>query len=112
MLLSITLVCDSLTPNFSPAGRCGLVLVRRELASAVSLANSEAALVRYGSPEAVDSVMVDGNWLMRGRQILAFDEAAVTSAAKHSIGTLRERTAASLGKIAAAILDLADQLRH
>ena len=36
----------------------------------------EDALVQHGGPESVDSVMVDGRWLMRGQALLAFDEAA------------------------------------
>ena len=32
--------------------------------------------MQHGGPESVDSVMVDGRWLMRGQALLAFDEAA------------------------------------
>ena len=52
------------------------MLVRCRSAGTLALAPGEDALVQHGGPESVDSVMVDGRWLMRGQALLAFDEAA------------------------------------
>ena len=52
------------------------MLVRRRSAGTLALAPGEDALVQHGGSESVDSVMVDGRWLMRGQALLAFDEAA------------------------------------
>jgi hypothetical protein len=49
---------------------------------------------------------------MRDGRIVAFDEAAAIAAASAAIAGLRERTAAMLGAVAAAIPGLADLLRR
>jgi 5-methylthioadenosine/S-adenosylhomocysteine deaminase len=69
-----------------------LVLVRADHATTLGMRRDAAALLQHGSPETVDSVMVDGAWVMRERCILAFDEAAVLSEAADVIRELRERT--------------------
>jgi 5-methylthioadenosine/S-adenosylhomocysteine deaminase len=75
------------------AGRLAdLALVRHGHPTTLAMRRDAAALVQHGSPEAVDSVMVNGTWVMRDRRILAFDEAAVLREAADVIGELRERT--------------------
>jgi 5-methylthioadenosine/S-adenosylhomocysteine deaminase len=69
-----------------------LALVRTGHATMLGMRTDAAALLQHGSPEAVDSVMVGGTWVMRKRQILAFDEAAVLREATEVIAELRERT--------------------
>lgn len=71
-----------------------LALVRRGHPTTLTMRWDAAALVQHGSPEAVDSVMVNGAWVMRDRTILAFDEAAVLREAADAIGDIRDRTAA------------------
>jgi 5-methylthioadenosine/S-adenosylhomocysteine deaminase len=89
-----------------------LVLVRRDAASTLAFANTEAALVQHGSPDAVDAVMVDGRWLMRDRRIVAFDEAAAIAAAEDAIAGLRQRTEDMVRMIAGALPDLATRLQR
>jgi 5-methylthioadenosine/S-adenosylhomocysteine deaminase len=98
--------------RIAPGQLADLVLVRRDAASTLALAATEAALVQHGSPSSVDAVMVDGRWLMRDGRITAFDEAAAIAAARDAIATLDERTAAMIPSVADAIPGLAAQLRQ
>jgi hypothetical protein len=68
--------------------------------------------VQHAGPEAVDSVMVDGRWLMRGQVVLAFDEAAALRDAEAAIAALHAVTAAKLPTVAAAIPGLAQALQR
>ena len=45
--------------------------------------------MQHGGPESVDSVMVDGRWLMRGQALLAFDEAAALTEAEAAVAGLQ-----------------------
>ena len=76
-----------------------LVLVRCRSAGTLALAPGEDALVQHGGPESVDSVMVDGRWLMRGKAPLAFDEAAALTEVETVVAGLQERTAARLATL-------------
>ena len=96
--------------RIAPGQLADLVLVRRDAATTLALADTEAALVQHGGPETVEAVMVDGRWLMRDRRIVAFDEAAAIAAAGDAIAAIRERTASLLGTVAAAIPHLAARL--
>jgi 5-methylthioadenosine/S-adenosylhomocysteine deaminase len=95
------------------AGRIGagqladLVLVRCRTAGTLALAPGEDVLVQHGGPEWVDSVMVDGRWVMRRQVLLAFDEAAALSDAEAAIAALHERTAAKLARLDAVLPALA-----
>jgi len=80
-----------------------LVLVRCRSAGTLALAPGEDALVQHGGPESVDSVMVDGRWLMRGQALLAFDEAAALTEAEAAVAGLQERTAAQLPRLDATL---------
>ena len=59
--------------------------------------------MQHGGPESVDSVMVDGRWLMRGQALLAFDEAAALTEAEAAVAGLQERTAAQLATLDATL---------
>ena len=87
-----------------------LVLVRRRTAGTLALAPGEDALVQHGGPEAVDSVMVDGRWLMRGQVLLGFNETAALADAEAAIAALHERTSAKLAILSGALPALADTL--
>jgi 5-methylthioadenosine/S-adenosylhomocysteine deaminase len=80
-----------------------LVLVRCRTAGTLALAPGEDALVQHGGPEWVDSVMVDGRWLMREQELLAFDEAAALADAEAAIAALHERTVAKLAMLDGAL---------
>jgi 5-methylthioadenosine/S-adenosylhomocysteine deaminase len=95
----------------APGQFADLALVRADHPTMLAMGRDEAALVQHGSPEAVDSVMVDGTWVMRERRILAFDEAAVMAEAAAAIAELRERVAARLPVLEAALPALAERFR-
>ena len=97
--------------RIAPGQLADLVLVRRDAASTLALASTEAALVQHGGPDAVDAVMVDGRWLMRHQQIVAFDEAAVIAAARDASAILRQRTEAMVRTVTEVIPGLATQLQ-
>ena len=80
-----------------------LVLVRCRTAGTLAFAPGEDALVQHGGPEAVDSVMVDGRWVMRGQMLLAFDEAAALANAEAATIALHERTVAKLETLNSAL---------
>ena len=98
------------------AGRIGagqladLVLVRCRAASTLALEPGVDALVQHGGPESVDSVMVDGRWVMRGQALLAFDETAALADAEAALTALHERTAAQLATLDGALPALAKSL--
>jgi 5-methylthioadenosine/S-adenosylhomocysteine deaminase len=83
----------------APRHLADLVLVRCRTAGTLALEPGEDALVQHGGPEAVDSVMVDGRWLMREQTLLGFDEAAAVADAENAIAVLHERTTANLAKL-------------
>ena len=76
-----------------------LVRVRCRTAGTLALAPGEDAQVQHGASESVDSVMVDGRWLMRGKAPLAFDEAAALTEVETVVAGLQERTAARLATL-------------
>ncbi len=86
-----------------------LALVRCDHPTMLGMQRNAAALVQHGSPEAVDSVMVGGIWIMRKRKILAFDEAAVLSEAADVIAELRDRTAPDQEILDRALSEFSDQ---
>jgi cytosine/adenosine deaminase-related metal-dependent hydrolase len=71
------LLWDSEIGSLEAGKRADLVLVRTDGLEWYPrpLLNPVANLVYSSSGEAVDSVMVDGRWLMRGRKLLTVDEA-------------------------------------
>jgi 5-methylthioadenosine/S-adenosylhomocysteine deaminase len=73
-----------------------LVLVRCRTAGTLALEPGVDALVRHAGPEWVDSVMVDGRWVMRGQVLLAFDETAALADAEAALTALHERTTEQL----------------
>jgi len=66
-----------------------LVRVRCRTAGTLALAPGEDAQVQHGASESVDSVMVDGRWLMRGQVLLAFDEAPALTEAEAAVAACR-----------------------
>ena len=71
------LLWDGEIGSLEPGKRADLVLVRTDGLEWYPrpLHNPVANLVYSSSGEATDSVMVNGRWLMRGRQLLTIDEA-------------------------------------
>jgi 5-methylthioadenosine/S-adenosylhomocysteine deaminase len=87
-----------------------LVLLRQATAATLAAEPALDVLVQHAGPEHVDSVMIDGTWVMRTGKILAFDEAAVLSDAQAQACLVRERAAHGLPAIEAAVHALAARL--
>ena len=81
----------------------GLVLLRAGAAATLATQPSLDVLVQHAGPEQVDSVMVAGTWVMRSGHITAFDEAAALRDAQDQAALLRERVAAQLPVLRAAM---------
>jgi len=92
--------------RIAPGQLADLALVRCDCATTLAMARDEAAFVQHASPQAVDSVMVGGAWVMRGRRILAFDEAAVLAEVQAVSTALREHVGDGLAILDAAMPDL------
>ncbi|MCW3476076.1 amidohydrolase family protein [Limobrevibacterium gyesilva] len=97
--------------TIAPGQLADLVLVRHDQPATLPMQHNEAALVQSASPDAVDSVMVNGAWVMRARRILAFDEAAALAEAEAAADAIRTRAAAELPVLDAALPGLAERLR-
>jgi len=64
--------------------RADLLLVDLRSANLCPIINLPSALVHYAHPGNVRSVLVDGEFLMRDRQVLSMDEAQVLDAAQQA----------------------------
>jgi 5-methylthioadenosine/S-adenosylhomocysteine deaminase len=80
-----------------------LVLVRAGHAGTLAARPALDVLVQHAGPEHVDSVMVDGKWVMREGRILAFDEAAMLANAQAQSVALQQRAAPNLAVLLAAM---------
>jgi 5-methylthioadenosine/S-adenosylhomocysteine deaminase len=89
-----------------------LVLVRAASAGTLAAEPSLDVLVQHGGPEHVDSVMIDGTWVMRAGRILAFDEAAAIGEAQSQAAALRGRVAGQLPTFLAAMPGMAIRFRN
>lgn len=87
-----------------------LVLLRADQAATVAANPTLDVLVQHAGAEHVDSVMVDGTWVMRAGHILAFDETAVLRDAVSQAQAVQDRVVQSLPVIEAAIPPLATRL--
>ena len=94
----------------APGQLADLVLVRCCTAGTLALVPGEDALVQHAGPEVVDSVMVDGQWIMRGQVLLAFDETAVLAEAVAAIAALKERTITSVATLNRSLPGLGESL--
>ena len=94
------------------AGQCAdLVLVRAAAAGTLAAEPSLDVLIQHGGPEHIDSVMIDGAWVMRAGRILAFGEARVIDEAQYEAAALRERVAGQLPTLLAAMPEMAGRFR-
>jgi hypothetical protein len=82
---------------------------RCRTAGTLALEPGADALVQHSGPEWVDSVMVDGRWVMRGGVLLAFDEAAALADAEAAIAALHQRTARGISDGGGGRLRIADR---
>jgi 5-methylthioadenosine/S-adenosylhomocysteine deaminase len=99
-----------LTGRIAAGQRADLVLVRAEDCGTIAADRSIAALVQHAGAENVDAVMVDGRWVLHDGRILAFDEDAVRRDAAEQTRMLRDRVAAELPAVRAAIPGVAARL--
>jgi 5-methylthioadenosine/S-adenosylhomocysteine deaminase len=84
-----------------------LVLVRTGTAGTLAARPSLDVLVQHGGAEHVDSVMIDGRWVMRKGQILTFDEAAMLADAQAQSLAIQHRSAPDLTLLLAAMPGIA-----
>jgi cytosine/adenosine deaminase-related metal-dependent hydrolase len=97
--------------RIAPGQLADLVLVRGQAGGILAAVPSIDVLVRHGGPEHVDSVMVDGAWVLRGGRVLAFDEAAAIADARGQAEAVRARVADRLPILLAAMPDIAGRFR-
>jgi 5-methylthioadenosine/S-adenosylhomocysteine deaminase len=88
-----------------------LVLVRAASAGTLAVMATLDVLVQHGGPEHVDSVMINGDWVMRAGRILAFDETAVIGDAMGQAAALRERASIHLPVLLTAMPEMASRFR-
>ncbi len=67
--------------SLHPGYKADLIMVDCRKAHLVPLMRVVSSFVHQGQASDVDSVMVDGNWLMRAGQVLTMDEAAIVDRA-------------------------------
>ena len=96
--------------RIAPGQLADLALVRRDLASTLAVEQDAAAFLQHASPQAVESVMVDGAWVMRDRRILAFDEDEVLAEAAAAAAEIRTRIGDGLERLDAALPALTARL--
>lgn len=89
--------------TISPGQLADLALIRHTHATTLAPTPSIASLVQHASPDTVDSTMVNGQWLMRHKTILAFDEAATLAAATTAMADITARTRHALPALDALV---------
>jgi cytosine/adenosine deaminase-related metal-dependent hydrolase len=94
-----------------PGAPADLVLVRRDRTGTVLFPNTIDGFVAQAGREAVDSVMVDGAWILRNDRILSFDEGAMLAAVADAHAGIAERNSAVIPAIDAALASVTTQMR-
>ena len=70
--------------TLEPGKKADLTVVRTDRAHLTPLLDVISNLVHYGQASDVESVMVDGEWIMKDGKVLTMDEAAVTETAQEA----------------------------
>lgn len=65
----------------APGNKADLIMIRTDRAHLVPRVKMLATFVHQGQASDVESVMVDGRWIMRDGRVLTMDEAAIIKAA-------------------------------
>ncbi|MBM3342268.1 MAG: amidohydrolase family protein [Betaproteobacteria bacterium] len=80
------------TGSLTPGKRADLILVRTtDINIAPLAADPYEALLSFGQPRNIDTVLIDGRVLWRGRRFTALDYAEVIARARASMAALRSR---------------------
>lgn len=79
------------TGSITPGKRADLILVRTRDINMAPLGDPYEALISFGQPRNIDTVLVDGRILVRGGRFTALDHAEVLREAEESARALRER---------------------
>jgi len=77
------------TGSVTPGKRADLVLVRTDQSNLAPAEDPYSAVVTFGLPSNVDTVIVDGRVLRRGGAFTAFDHAKIVADARESAERLR-----------------------
>lgn len=80
------------TGSLTPGKRADMVFIRTNDVNVAPIANIEATVVMSATPENIDSVLVDGQFVKRGGKLVGYDLPKIVAAAKES--SLRIRKAA------------------
>ena len=79
------------TGSLTPGKRADIILVRTGDINIAPAGTPYEALVGFGQPRNVDTVIVDGRILLRGGQFTALDHAEILKEAAESVNALRTR---------------------
>jgi 5-methylthioadenosine/S-adenosylhomocysteine deaminase len=74
-----------------PSSQADLIVVNLNRASAMPVHDIDSALALSTNASHVDTVIVGGKLLMRDREVLMLDEAALLDECRHAVGLLRQR---------------------
>lgn len=86
---AIALGLGDVTGSLTPGKRADVILVRTNDLNIAPLANIETTIVQSATPANVDTVMVDGDLIKRGGQLLHLDVAEIVAKAKESAMRVR-----------------------
>lgn len=86
------------TGSLEPGKKADIVVIRPDSAGTLPVHSPVSALVYAMSSSEVESVMCDGQWLLRDGEVLCVDEQAVLEEAKDRAGSLRRRSGIELPK--------------
>jgi len=84
------------TGSLTPGKRADLIVISTGDVNIAPLANIETTVVMSATPENVDSVMVDGQFVKRGGRLVGFDVPAIIAGARESAEQVRNRSGGEL----------------
>ena len=79
------------TGSITPGKRADLILVRTDDPNLAPAGDPYSAIVTFGSPSNVDTVVVDGRLLRRSGRFTSFDHAKIVGEARGAAETLRKK---------------------
>jgi 5-methylthioadenosine/S-adenosylhomocysteine deaminase len=93
-----------------PGAPADLVLVRSDTTATLMLRESVAGFIAHAGRDAVESVMIDGRWVLRDDRILSFDEPAMLAAVKDAHTEIAQRAEHAIPAIDRGLASIAEQL--
>jgi 5-methylthioadenosine/S-adenosylhomocysteine deaminase len=87
---------EEVTGSLTPGKRADLILIDASDLNVAPAVDLESTVVRSATPANVDTVMIDGRILKRGKELVAFDVARVVREAEDSSRRVRARAGGRL----------------